>query len=194
MINYVFQCSILENKTVYNDRRRWHVQNCYRRHGESISTQDGNAISYQSFTEGDFNKMALDVKAAKQFLIENKNANPNRMAIIGASIGANIALNHAASDPNAIKTVILISPGLNYKGISTLDAITKYNNPIYIAATEGDSESAKDSQMLCDKINCGSHLKIYEGSSEHGTNMLMDQSLNPPLQDSIMSWLSSSLP
>jgi acetyl esterase/lipase len=165
-----------------------------RGHGESISTQDGNAISYQSFTEDDFNKMVLDVKAAKQFLIENKNANPNRMAIIGASIGANVALNYAATSDPDIKTVILLSPGLNYRGVATADAITKYKNPIYIAATEEDSGSAKDSQILCDKINCGKNLKVYSGgSSSHGTNMFSD-SLNPPLQDLIMSWLNSSLP
>jgi acetyl esterase/lipase len=162
-----------------------------RGHGESIK-QGSSTVSYQSFTENDFNKMTLDVKAAKQFLIERKNANPDRMAVIGASIGANIALNYAATLDPTIKTVILLSPGLNYRGVATLDTITKYKNPIYIAATKGDSESAKDSQTLCDKINCGENLKIYSGSSSHGTNMF--ESLNPPLQDLIMSWLSSSLP
>ena len=163
-----------------------------RGHGESIK-QSSSTVSYQSFTENDFNKMTLDVKAAKQFLIEQKNANPDRMAVIGASIGANIALNYAATLDPTIKTVILLSPGLNYRGVATSDTITKYKNPIYIAATEGDSESAKDSQTLCDKINCGENLKIYSGSSSHGTNMF-SESLNPPLQDLIMSWLSSLLP
>jgi acetyl esterase/lipase len=163
-----------------------------RGHGESIK-QGSSTVSYQSFTENDFNKMTLDVKAAKQFLIEQKNANPDRMAVIGASIGANIALNYAATLDPTIKIVILLSPGLNYRGVATSDTITKYENPVYMAATEGDSGSAKDSQTLCDKINCGENLKIYSGSSSHGTNMF-SESLNPPLQDLIMSWLSSSLP
>jgi hypothetical protein len=34
------------------------------------------------------------------------------------------AINYAASDPNAIKSVMLLSPGLNYRGVSTSDAIT----------------------------------------------------------------------
>ena len=162
-----------------------------RGHGESIKQSD-KTISYQSFTEEDFNKMVLDLKAAKQFLIGQKNANPNRIAIVGASIGANVALNYAASDPT-IKLLVLLSPGLNYRGVSTSEAITKYKNPIYIVATEGDSESAKDSQTLCNEINCDGNINIYSGgSSSHGTNMLSDQSLNPPLQDSILSWLKSS--
>ena len=135
-----------------------------RGYGESIK-QGSSTVSYQSFTENDFNKMTLDVKAAKQFLIEQKNANPDRMAVIGASIGANIALNYAATLDPTIKIVILLSPGLNYRGVATSDTITKFKNPIYIAATEGDSESAKGSQTLCDKINCGENLKIYSGSN-----------------------------
>jgi hypothetical protein len=71
------------------------------------------------------------------------------------------AINYAASDPNAIKSVMLLSPGLNYRGVSTSDAITKYKKtPIHITAAEGDSGSAKDSQTLYDKIDCGENLKI----------------------------------
>lgn len=68
-----------------------------RGHGESV-VQNGKPISYQSFTSGDFNKMLLDVKAAKQFLNESGSNNssvkngpkvdPNRITIVGASIGA----------------------------------------------------------------------------------------------------------
>ncbi|MDQ3869901.1 MAG: alpha/beta fold hydrolase [Thermoproteota archaeon] len=163
----------------------------FRGHGESIKQND-KTISYQTFMEEDFNKMVLDVKAAKQFLTGQKNANPNTISIIGASIGANVALDYAASDPT-IKSVVLLSPGINYRGVSTSEAITKFKNPIYIAATQGDSESAKDSQILCNMINCDGNIKIYsDNSSSHGTNMLSDQSLNPPLQDLILSWLKSS--
>jgi hypothetical protein len=46
----------------------------------------GNTISFQSFTPDDYNKIVLDVKAAKQFLIINKNANSNNISIVGASM------------------------------------------------------------------------------------------------------------
>ncbi len=115
-----------------------------RGHGESVKQNNGNTISFQSFTPDDYNKMVLDVKAAKQFLITNKSANPNNISIVGASIGANVAINYAAIDPT-IKSVVLLSPGLNYRGVSTEEAITKYknNNSVYIAATEGDSEGSR---------------------------------------------------
>jgi pimeloyl-ACP methyl ester carboxylesterase len=163
-----------------------------RGHGESVKQNNGNTISFQSFSQDDYNKMVLDVKAAKQFLITNKNANPNNISIVGASIGANVAINYAALDPT-IKSVVLLSPGINYRGVSTEEAITKYknNNSVYIAATEGDSEAADSSKILCENINCDGNLKIYSGgSNSHGTNMFSDQLLNPPLQDLVISWLA----
>jgi len=161
-----------------------------RGHGESIK-QANHTISYQSFMPKNFKNMTLDVKAAKKYLIEGRKANPNQISIIGASIGANLALNYAASD-HSIKSVILLSPGLNYRGISTLDAIMNYKNPIYIVTAEDDSESAKDSKILCEKITCAENLKIFEKTNVHGTDMLSDKVIGSKLQSIILSWLDST--
>ena len=161
-----------------------------RGNGESIK-QANQTISYQSFMPKNFKNMTLDVKAAKKYLIEGRKANPNQISIIGASIGANLALNYAASD-HSIKSVILLSPGLNYRGISTLDAIMKYKNPIYIVTAEDDSESAKDSKILCEKITCAENLKIFENTNFHGTDLLSDKMVGSKLQNIILSWLDST--
>jgi pimeloyl-ACP methyl ester carboxylesterase len=161
-----------------------------RGHGESIN-QNGRTISYQSFTSDDFNRMVLDAKAAKQFLVTQKNIGPNNIAIVGASIGANVALKYAASDPS-IKSVVLLSPGLNYKGVTTSDSIKKYINPIYIVAAKKDPIAGSDPQILCNMINCGNKLKVYEDSSSHGTDMFLDSSLNPSLDQLIISWLDAT--
>lgn len=129
-----------------------------RGHGES-------SLNWQSFSENDFNNMVLDVKAAKEFLQKQGN---NRIAIIGASIGANIALNYAVQD-DLIKTAILLSPGLNYRGVKTEEAIKQFKNPALIVAAENDSYSADSSQTLKSLSQNGS-LKIYKGS-EHGTRL-----------------------
>lgn len=155
----------------------------------SRNFQNGSTISFQSFTPADFNKMVLDVKAGKHFLVTQKNIGPNVIAIVGASIGANVALKYAASDPS-IRTVVLLSPGLNYMGVTTSDSIRKYSNPIYIAAGGKDLIAGNDPQTLCSMINCGNHLKVYQDSNSHGTDMFSDSSLNPPLSKLIISWLS----
>jgi alpha-beta hydrolase superfamily lysophospholipase len=161
-----------------------------RGHGESLN-QNGKAISFQSFTPNDFNKMVLDVKAAKQFLVTQKGINPNDIAIVGASIGANVALNYAASDPS-ISGVVLLSPGLNYKGVITSDSIRKYVNPIYIVTAGKDPIAGNDPQTLCNEINCGNKLKVYQDSSSHGTDLFFDKSLNPPLDKLVLLWLDAT--
>jgi pimeloyl-ACP methyl ester carboxylesterase len=161
-----------------------------RGHGESIR-KNNSTISYQSFVPNDFKNMTLDVKAAKEFLIGEKNANPYKVSIIGASIGANIALNYAASD-HSIKSVILLSPGLDYMGVTTLAPITQYKNPIYIAAAEGDSQSANDSRTLCQKITCHENIRIFEKTDSHGTDMLSNDATGLKLRDVIFSWLDST--
>ncbi len=161
-----------------------------RGHGESVN-QNGKAISFQSFTPNDFSKMVLDAKAAKQFLVTQKGINPNNIAIVGASIGANVALNYAASDPS-IKAVVLLSPGLNYKGVITSDSIRKYVNPIYMATAGKDPVAGSDPQTLCNEINCGNKLNLYQDSSSHGTDMFLDKSLNPPLDNLIVLWLDAT--
>ena len=162
-----------------------------RGHGESIN-QNGKTISFQSFSPDDFIRMVFDVKAAKHFLEIQKGISPNNIAIVGASIGANIGLKYAASDPS-IKAVVLLSPGLDYMGITTSDSIRKYINPIYIAAAGKDPIAGSDPQTLCNMINCSDHLKVYQDSSSHGTDMFMDSALNPPLDKLIISWLDTTL-
>ena len=163
-----------------------------RGHAESTS-QNGNIISFQSFTLDDFNKMVMDVKAAKQFLITQKNINPNNIAIVGASIGANVALNYAALDPS-MKAVVLLSPGLDYKGVTTSNTIKQYNGPIYIATAGKDPIAGNDPQTLCNEINCANNnrLHIYQDSNSHGTDMFSDSSLQPPLDKLIVSWLNTT--
>lgn len=165
-----------------------------RGHGDS-TTQNGNTISFQSFTASDFNKMVADVKAAKQFLVIQKNINPNNIAIIGASIGANIALNYAASLDPSIKTVVLLSPGLDYRGVTTSSVIRQYRGPIYIATAGKDPIAGNDPQTLCNEIiNCNNNnrLKVYQDSNSHGTDMFSDSSLQPPLDKLIISWLNTA--
>lgn len=87
---------------------------------------------------------------------------------------------------------MLLSPGLNYKGVATSAAITGYTNPIYIAVAGKDPISGSDPQTLCNMIRCGNHLKIYQDSSSHGTNMFLDRSLNPPLNKLVISWLDAT--
>ena len=68
----------------------------------------------------------------------------------------------------------------------------KYKGPIYIVTAEDDSDSAKDSKILCEKITCAENLKIFENTNVHGTEMLSDEMVGSKLQNIILSWLDST--
>src|SRR3990172_4787453 len=78
----------------------------FRGHGESVPP---------AFDDVDSSGLVRDVAAAKSFLV-SKGRPADKISIIGASIGANTALRYASEDPS-IRSLVLLSPGLNYQGI-----------------------------------------------------------------------------
>ncbi|MCC7574603.1 alpha/beta hydrolase [Candidatus Woesearchaeota archaeon] len=127
-----------------------------RGHGEST----GN---YKNFEEKDFENMELDVKTAMKFLEEQK-FEKNDISLIGSSIGANLAQNYAASNPN--NKTILLSPGFNYKGIVLIIKDTK---ALIIVSKEDEYsyKTVKDIEKKCPFTEC-----IYLENKGHGIYML----------------------
>jgi pimeloyl-ACP methyl ester carboxylesterase len=146
-----------------------------RGHGQS----SGN---WERFTEQDFQNMIYDVAALKSVL-ESKGADVRKLVIIGASIGANTALNYAATDPD-VATVVLLSPGLNYRGSSTEN--TKFNKPFLIVAANDDEYSAQSSQKIANN-NAYAKLVLFDNAG-HGNNMFAKRELAPMIFD----WLKTN--
>jgi pimeloyl-ACP methyl ester carboxylesterase len=151
-----------------------------RGHGAS----EGN---WQSFSPREFNAMVLDVKAAKDYLI-SRGVKPGRIGIVGASIGANIALRYAAED-GEIKTVVLLSPGLNYRGIATEEAAAQYQRSAFFAASEEDAYAYSSTEQL---YALAKGEKVFERlrNAGHGTLML---SASPELKKKVIAWLEARL-
>ncbi len=147
-----------------------------RGHGESD-------LDIKAFTEKDFNDMILDAEAAYKHLKARKIAS---VSTIGASIGANIALNHAAKNKE-IKTVILLSPGLDYRRVLTESSINNYSSkPLFLAASEEDAYSFESSQALFDGQAGKGTVKFKRLiNAGHGTAMLS----NTDLKKEILDWL-----
>jgi len=154
-----------------------------RGHGESIY-RDGKTIDWSTFTEDDYNEMVLDIQAADDFLV-TKGFN-GRISLIGGSIGANLALNYA-SDHRNIKTVILLSPGLNYKGIETEDALINFGDrPILFITSNNDPGSAESSLLLYSMSIGPKEIKVYNEAG-HGTEILSQHDISII----ILKWLET---
>ncbi|MCI0406049.1 MAG: alpha/beta fold hydrolase, partial [candidate division Zixibacteria bacterium] len=97
-----------------------------RGHGESV-WQGKKKRSFLKFANSDFAKMVTDLDAVLAVLSKQKKVDVTRAAIYGASIGANVALVYGSQHPE-VKAVALLSPGLDYKGITLADAAVAYGN------------------------------------------------------------------
>lgn len=160
-----------------------------RGHGESINKGD-KVVDWHKFTTKDFNRMVDDVKLIVDHLKTRKEADISRISLIGASIGANIALQYASGD-QSIKTIILLSPGLDYRGVKAdRSAVSKYGKrPILLVASEDDSYSAQTCKALittAEKTASIYSVYLYK-TANHGTWMLEHEE---GLYDVILNWLN----
>ena len=141
-----------------------------RGHGES----DDN---WKNFVEKDFIYMTEDIKAAKAFL---KMYGIKDFGVIGASIGANTALNYGAEDED-VRFIVLLSPGMDYKGINVENS--DFDRSILIVASKDDTESFKDSKEIFEHISSkDKQIELFENAG-HGTDMFKDSKLEPLLLD-----------
>lgn len=135
----------------------------------------------------DFSQATDDLQRVWRYFTARSDVDARRTAVIGASIGANMALITAALQP-AIKTVVLMSPGLDYRGVTTAGAIAEYGDrPLLIIASMEDIYPADSSHQLQQLAKGESQLIMYEGAG-HGTDMFGPE---PELADLIIAWLDA---
>jgi alpha-beta hydrolase superfamily lysophospholipase len=85
---------------------------------------------------------------------------------------------------------ILLSPGLDYRGVTTENRLADYGErPLLIVASEDDNYSANSSRTMAETAVGETQVKIYEKAG-HGTNMFAPQ---PDLTPLIVEWLAQHL-
>lgn len=163
---------------------KWLQQNGYAVIAPDFRGHGLSSGSIDKFTVLDYNNMIFDVEAAKAVL-ENSGANTKRLSILGASLGANVALNYAQNDPD-VKTLVLLSPGVDYHGIVT--QYSRFNKPFLIVASKND-DYAYQSAVYLKQTNPTAELLIYENAG-HGTNMFRQNDLAPSILSALGDYSS----
>ena len=157
-----------------------------RGHGMS----DGGPNGYQQFSDAEHQESVRDIDAAVDFL-KGLGARNDRIAIIGASIGANLAMHYVARHRD-FKTCVAFSPGLDYHGIVTkplMESLPEDKRLLLIGSHDDDRviDNASDIEVLWNVAPPGIDIKkdiVTTGG--HGTAIL---SQNPELIESIISFL-----
>jgi dienelactone hydrolase len=163
-----------------------------RGHGETVDA-GGNRGAVDALTDADYKAMLKDIKAAHDWLVKQRGLETDRVGIIGASIGANLGILYAATD-RRVRTVVAMSPGLDYRGLKPIPALDAYDKrPLYLLVSKHD----KDSYGACEKFKAAAvkakpvSLRSFDGA-EHGTDLL---GAHPGLDSTIATgWLLNYLP
>ena len=120
----------------------------------------------------DLTRLVLDVQAARAFLVARADlVIPSAIGIAGASVGANVAILEGAGDP-AVRSLALLSPGLDYRSLRTDAALRKYGGrPALLVAGSNDPYALRSAKGLAAGAGGVREMRILENAG-HGTTML----------------------
>ncbi|MDX2136916.1 MAG: alpha/beta fold hydrolase [Chloroflexota bacterium] len=132
-----------------------------------------------------------DVTTWLDWLSDQPSVQPDRIAIVGASIGANLALIGCAFDERCV-TAIALSPGLDYSGVVLGDEVTEAlaERSALLVSALGDVYSADSVRALLAVASGDLGAQFYVGR-RHGTELLRAE--NAPAIDLIQYWLREHL-
>jgi pimeloyl-ACP methyl ester carboxylesterase len=126
-----------------------------------------------------------DVSTLLAWLRTQPPINGDQVAIIGASVGSNLALRGCVNDDRC-KVAVALSPGLNYFGVKTTDAVQKMGKRAFLlVAAQSDGEAAHGVKQLGTVAPGNLMIRLYEDSSRHGVDLFLYDDLIP----AIVQWL-----
>lgn len=163
---------------------------------KSLASSKEQALNYTTFTDTQHQSSRLDVDAALAWL-KAKGYSESRIIVIGASIGANLAIDAAARYPQITK-VVMLSGGLDYHGVLTEPAAKKSNVSatggsasggncqMFLVASADDDYSLESHRTLAKILGPRATVKEFT-TAGHGTTMFSHE---PKLIDEIVAWLA----
>jgi len=140
--------------------------------------------------DASWDKGEADVRRWWNYFTKRDDINGEQTALVGGSIGANLAL-FTGMQKTAVRTVVLLSPGLDYNSAPVADAVVEYGErPILMVASEDDLFPAVEDVGEMAQLAQGEIQTILYEDAGHGTNMLVAK---PELAETILDWLNQTV-
>ena len=158
-----------------------------RGHGDSSGKADFDTLF------DDPNQAPQDLRAAIDFLMTTGLVDRSRVAVVGASIGSNLACVASGNETYNVKTAVAMSGKtsavLNLAGVDRPELGMK---SVFHISSEFDQEGlrAEWAAELFEMTDAPSKLEIVADSSAHGVSIFID---DPTLQDRVLRWLLETL-
>jgi pimeloyl-ACP methyl ester carboxylesterase len=168
-----------------------------RGHGESVASPEG-PMRWTSFANSRARWMGLehDVAAAVDYV--RQRAGTTNIVVVGSSIGATAAALYAARAGAPVTGLVLISPGLEYRGIDLVAPLQTYvgrGGRVLLITAAGDTYSADTVRALQTRITTDAdtvQTERYENASAHGVS-LGAQGIHPEMWTTIERFIKHSL-
>lgn len=130
-----------------------------------------------------------EVRAALTYLEASPDVRAGKIGVAGASLGANLAALAAAADGN-VRSLALISPSLDYRGVRIETAMRQYGaRPALLIASRQDYYAARSARDLA-KNPPGIRELQWSDLGAHGTALL---SREPDLVRALIDWFQRTL-
>ena len=158
--------------------------------GLTALTIDLRGHGSSSGSAGDLAAMVQDVRAAAQWLASRPNVRPDAVAIVGASLGASLALLAAPELPQ-VRAVAVLSPSLDYRGLRTDTALIKRlgRRALWLAASAEDPLALRTMRDMAAEPS-GSREQVVSSAVAHGTVLL---ERDGDVARALVDWLRRSL-
>lgn len=130
------------------------------------------------------------VRAAVTYLAgQPADVKSGAIGVVGASLGASLALVDAADDP-AVASLALVSPALDYRGVRIDSLMPSYGSrPALLVASVHDPYAARSVRALAQDAS-GAREVRWSNIAAHGTNLL---SRDPELATAVVDWFQRTL-
>ena len=134
---------------------------------------------------GVFRDMLRDVEAAHVWLLGQDGVDKARFVVVGASVGASLAIDYAARD-RSVDGVVMLTPGTGYMGLDSVAPIMRYGaRPVLLVSVEDDRRAVD----LLAKMNPGATAHVEGRGTGHGTRIF---EVVPGMTDRVAEFLSRS--
>ncbi len=130
-----------------------------------------------------------EVRGAVGFLTARSETRPGAVGVLGAALGASLAVIAAASDPR-IRSLALISPTSDYRGLRIDNALRQFGaRPAYLVASRQDPYSARSVRELAKNPPGIREVQMAEVAAS-GTFLLTRE---PDLVRLVIEWFQRTL-
>jgi len=161
-----------------------------RGHGDSVSTTEGDKLNFKNFTDTQHQQKLNDAIGALDWL-RGKGYALNRVVIVGASIGADLALMMLENEP-ALAGAVMLSPG-NYRGMIPAEIVEDVlpHHSLWAAGSDSDDpEAYETAKAVIEKAASNRKFFMPYKNAGHGIHLFKG---DPKLMESLAAWMKETL-